>query len=79
MVVTRDVPKDADQTDADRAPTTTLVAPIASKVVGTITTDVTAAPNPRRASRALGDLIADAQVDRPVGRHRRRRRRSSRS
>jgi 5'-nucleotidase len=63
LVVTRDVPKAADETklvDTYK----TLIAPIAGKVLGKITKDVTAAQNPAGES-TLGDLIADAQVNDP--------------
>jgi len=63
LVVSRDVPRAADETrlvDTYK----TLVAPIAGKVLGNITTDVTAVQNPAGES-ALGDLIADAQVNDP--------------
>ena len=58
--VTRDVAPDAAQTslvDLYKK----LVTPIASKVIGHITTDVTGAPSAAGES-ALGDLIADAQL-----------------
>ena len=60
MVVTRDVAKDPAQTTLITK-YKTLVAPIASKVIGQITADVTRAGNPAGES-ALGDLIADAQL-----------------
>jgi len=63
MVVSRDVEKAADETklvDTYK----TLIAPIAGKVLGNITQDVTAAQNPAGESQ-LGDLIADAQVNDP--------------
>ena len=63
LQVTRDVPKDPAQTkllDMYK----TLVAPIADKVLGTITTDVTKQQNAAGES-ALGDLIADAQLADP--------------
>jgi 5'-nucleotidase len=60
-IVTRDVAKDPVQTqiitDYNKA-----IAPIASQVIGHITTDVTRASNPAGES-ALGDLIADAQLN----------------
>jgi len=63
MVVSRDVPKDAAQTKLiDQYKT--LIKPIASKVIGHITADVTRAGNPAGES-ALGDLIADAQLKDP--------------
>jgi 5'-nucleotidase len=63
VIVTRDVPKAPDLTrliDTFK----TLVAPIANKVLGHITTDVTRTQNPAGES-ALGDLIADAQLADP--------------
>jgi 5'-nucleotidase len=63
LVVTRDVPKAADETKLVDT-YTTLIAPIAGKVLGKITKDVTAAQNPAGES-TLGDLIADAQVNDP--------------
>ena len=58
--VSRDVAPDPAQTSLiDNYKT--LVAPIASKVVGQITTDVTRTPNEAGES-PLGDLIADAQL-----------------
>jgi 5'-nucleotidase len=63
MVVSRDVTKAPDETrlvDTYKA----LIAPIAGKVLGNITTDVTAAQNLAGES-TLGDLIADAQVNDP--------------
>jgi 5'-nucleotidase len=63
MVVSRDVAKAADETGLVNT-YKTLVAPIAGKVLGNITTDVTAAQNPAGES-TLGDLIADAQVNDP--------------
>ena len=63
MIVTRDVAKDADQTALiDRYKT--LVTPIASKVIGHVTTDVTRTGNAGGESQ-LGDLIADAQLADP--------------
>ena len=63
MVVSRDVAKAADETklvDTYK----TLIAPIAGKVLGRISTDVTTAQNAAGES-TLGDLIADAQVNDP--------------
>jgi len=59
MVVSRDVPKAADET-ALITTYKTLIAPIANKELGMITADIkkTAA-----GESALGDLIADAQVN----------------
>ena len=63
LLVTRNVAKDPAQTkiiaDYGKA-----IAPIASKVIGHINADVTRAGNPAGES-ALGDLIADAQVNDP--------------
>ncbi|MEP6650159.1 MAG: bifunctional metallophosphatase/5'-nucleotidase [Lapillicoccus sp.] len=61
MLVTRDVPKDADQSAIIDA-YGEAIKPIARKVIGQITKDVTRTPNPAGES-ALGDLIADAQVN----------------
>ncbi len=63
MIVTRDVPKAADETSLINT-YKTLIAPIANKVLGTITTDITRAQSSAGES-ALGDLIADAQVNDP--------------
>ena len=63
LQVSRDVPKDAAQS-ALVAEYTKLVAPIADKVLGTITADVTEDQNAAGES-ALGDLIADAQLADP--------------
>jgi 5'-nucleotidase len=63
MIVTRDVPKAADETSLIGT-YKTLIAPIANKVLGTITTDITRKQSPAGES-ALGDLIADAQVNDP--------------
>ena len=63
MIVTRDVPKAADETkiiDTYK----TLIAPIANKELGNITADITRTQNPAGES-TLGDLIADAQVNDP--------------
>ena len=60
MVVTRDVAKAADETRLINR-YKTLVAPIAGKVLGKITTDITRTQNAAGES-TLGDLIADAQV-----------------
>jgi len=63
MLVTRDVAKDPAQTqiitDYNKA-----IAPVASRVIGHITADVTRATNPAGES-ALGDFIADAQLNDP--------------
>ena len=63
MVVSRDVPKAADETSLIST-YKTLIAPIANKVLGRITTDVTRTQNAAGESQ-LGDLIADAQVKDP--------------
>ena len=63
LQVSRDVPKDAAQS-ALVAEYTKLVAPIADKVLGTITANVTKKQNAAGES-ALGDLIADAQLADP--------------
>ncbi|KQZ90115.1 multifunctional 2',3'-cyclic-nucleotide 2'-phosphodiesterase/5'-nucleotidase/3'-nucleotidase [Phycicoccus sp. Root563] len=63
MVVTRDVPKDAAQTRLI-AQYKTLVAPIASRVLGSASTDVVRTTNAGGES-PLGDLIADAQLADP--------------
>ena len=63
MLVTRDVPKDPAET-ALIAKYRELVAPIASNVIGSITSDITRAPNAGGES-ALGNLIADAQLAEP--------------
>jgi 5'-nucleotidase len=63
MQVSRDVPKDAAQTSLIGR-YKTLVAPIANRVLGTLTTDVTKAQNTAGESQ-LGDLIADAQLADP--------------
>jgi 5'-nucleotidase len=60
VIVTRNVPKDADQT-ALIAKYATLSAPIANRVVGTQSADITRATTPAGES-ALGDVIADAQL-----------------
>jgi 5'-nucleotidase len=59
VVVTRDVAQDADQT-ALIAKYEALVAPIANRVVGSATADLTRTANAAGES-ALGDLLADAQ------------------
>jgi len=63
MIVSRDVPKAADET-ALIATYKTLIAPIANKELGTISADLSRTQNPAGES-ALGDLIADAQVNDP--------------
>jgi 5'-nucleotidase len=63
MVVTRDVPKAADESSIIKT-YKTLVAPIANKELGRISTDLKRDPTPAGES-PLGDLIADAQVNDP--------------
>ncbi|MBB2986740.1 bifunctional metallophosphatase/5'-nucleotidase [Terracoccus luteus] len=60
MVVTRVVPKDAAQTELINR-FKALVTPIASRVLGQITTDIVRAQNAAGES-PLGDMIADAQL-----------------
>lgn len=64
QIVTRDVPADP-AVAALIARYGDLVKPIASRVLGRITADVTKAPNPAGESQ-LGDLIADAQLSDPT-------------
>lgn len=61
MIVTRDVLAAADETKLINT-YKTLIAPIANKVLGRISTDITKAQNAAGES-TLGDLIADAQVN----------------
>lgn len=63
MLVTRNVAKDAAQTELI-GKYKILVAPIASEVIGSIASDITRAANAGGES-ALGDLIADAQLADP--------------
>ncbi|MDR7312345.1 5'-nucleotidase [Nocardioides luteus] len=63
MLVTRDVAKAPAQTELINT-YKELVTPIASRVLGTITADVTRTANASGES-ALGDLIADAQLADP--------------
>lgn len=63
MQVSRDVAPDPAQTSLISL-YKTLVTPIASKVLGHVTTDVTRVPN-AAGETALGDLIADAQLADP--------------
>jgi 5'-nucleotidase len=63
LLVTRDVAKDPAETAIINR-YSELVRPIASRVLGHITTDVTRVPNPA-GETALGDLIADAQLADP--------------
>jgi 5'-nucleotidase len=61
VIVTRDVPKDPFET-ALIAKYNTIAAPLANRVIGSITADITRTNNPAGES-ALGDVIADAQLD----------------
>jgi 5'-nucleotidase len=63
MLVTRNVDRDPAETELI-AKYKELVAPIASEVIGSITSDITRVTNPGGES-ALGDLIADAQLADP--------------
>jgi 5'-nucleotidase len=63
MLVTRDVPKDPTET-AIITHYKELVKPIASKVIGHVTGDVTRTAN-TGGEQPLGDLIADAQLADP--------------
>ena len=63
LIVTRDVPKDAAETQIITK-YKEFSAPIASRVIGSITTDVTRTGNAGGESQ-LGDLIADAQLADP--------------
>ncbi|MDF8265564.1 bifunctional metallophosphatase/5'-nucleotidase [Luteipulveratus flavus] len=63
VIVTRDVAKDARITDLITR-SQAQIAPIANKVLGTITTDVSKTQNAAGES-PLGDLIADAQLADP--------------
>lgn len=64
MLVTRNVPKDPAETqiitDYNQA-----IAPVASRVLGQITADVLKSAGNPAGESALGDLIADAQLDDP--------------
>jgi 5'-nucleotidase len=60
LIVTRDVAKDAGQTSL-LAKYRTFADPIANRVIGSITADITRTTNPAGES-ALGDVIADAQL-----------------
>src|SRR5208283_472443 len=60
IIVSRDVPKDSVVAELVKK-YKSLVAPIANKVIGNITDNITATPNDSGES-ALGDLIADAQL-----------------
>lgn len=76
VIVTRDVAKDAAQTSL-LAKYNQFAAPIANRVIGSITTDITRTANAAGES-ALGDVIADAQLaaTAPAGFARRSRRSS---
>jgi len=63
MVVTRDVAKDAAESQIIST-YNTLIKPIAEKHLGTISTDVNRVASPA-GETPLGDLIADAQVNDP--------------
>jgi 5'-nucleotidase len=60
LIVTRDVAKDAGQTSL-LAKYRAFAAPIANRVIGSITADLPRTTNPAGES-ALGDVIADAQL-----------------
>jgi len=60
VIVTRDVAKDDAQTQLI-AKYEQLAGPIAGRVIGSVTADITRAQNPAGES-ALGDVIADAQL-----------------
>jgi 5'-nucleotidase len=60
LIVTRDVATDAGQTSL-LAKYRAFAAPIANRVIGSITADITRTTNPAGES-ALGDVIADAQL-----------------
>jgi 5'-nucleotidase len=60
LIVTRDVAKNAGQTSL-LAKYRTFADPIANRVIGSITADITRTTNPAGES-ALGDVIADAQL-----------------
>jgi 5'-nucleotidase len=59
-IVTRDVPADPEQTQLI-AKYNALSAPIANRVVGSVTADIPRAAN-RAGESALGDVIADSQL-----------------
>lgn len=60
-IVTRDVPKDSRLTAlVDKY--NVIAAPLANRVIGSITSDITRIPNAAGES-ALGDVITDAQLD----------------
>lgn len=61
VIVTRDVPKDSWMTQLiDRY--NAIAAPLANRIIGSITADITRTANAAGES-ALGDVIADAQLD----------------
>ena len=61
VIVTRDVPMAADQTSLI-ARYNAIAAPLANRVIGSITANITRTNNAAGES-ALGDVIADAQLD----------------
>ncbi len=61
VIVTRDVPKNTVITDLI-AKYNAVAAPLANRIIGQITADILRAANPAGES-ALGDVIADAQLD----------------
>jgi 5'-nucleotidase len=61
LIATRDVPKDAGET-ALIAKYNAIAAPIANRVIGSLTADITRTNNAAGES-ALGDVIADGQFD----------------
>ncbi len=61
VIVTRDVEKDSFLTNLI-ATYDAIAAPLANRIIGQITTDITRATNAAGES-ALGDVIADAQLD----------------
>ena len=60
-IVTRDVPKAGDLTELV-AKYDTLVAPLANRVVGSMTADILTADQNAAGESAAGDVIADAQL-----------------
>src|SRR5215217_1228895 len=64
-IVTRDVPKDSLLTTLI-AKYNVIAAPLANRIIGSITADITRANNPAGES-ALGDVIADGQLEATVG------------
>jgi 5'-nucleotidase len=61
VIVTRDVPKDGFITTLI-AKYNAIAAPLANRIIGSITANITRTNNPAGES-ALGDVIADAQLD----------------